>query len=70
MQEYLCGENRNKEVAKVIYKARGKSLDIKTHKKWKYEPLQCIGCEKNTETVDEILTSGWLGDMIVFLGIM
>ena len=26
MQEYLCEENRNKEVAKVIYKARGKSL--------------------------------------------
>ena len=29
MQEYLCEENRNKEVAKVIFKARGKSLDIK-----------------------------------------
>ena len=29
MQEYLWEENRNKEVAKVTYKARGKSLDIK-----------------------------------------
>ena len=34
MQEYLCEENRNKEVAKLIYKARGKRLDIKTHKSW------------------------------------
>ena len=34
MQEYLWEENRNKEVAKLIYKARGKRLDIKTHKSW------------------------------------
>ena len=42
--------------AKVIYKARGKSLDIKTHKKWKYNDLQCFGCGQEIETVDEILT--------------
>ena len=62
MQEYFCAENRNKELAKVVYKARGKSLDIKTHKKWKYEDLQCIGCENNIETVDEILTCSGLGE--------
>ena len=28
MQEYICEWRRNKEVTKVIYKAKGKSLDI------------------------------------------
>ena len=46
MQEYICEGSRNKEITQVIYKARGKSLDIKTHKNWKYEDLQCIGCEE------------------------
>jgi hypothetical protein len=62
MQEYICEGSRNKEVTQVIYKARGKSLDIKTHKNWKYEDLQCIGCEEKIETVDEILTCSGLGE--------
>ena len=49
------------EIAKVIYKARGKSLDIKTHKKWKYNDLQCFGCGQEIETVDKILTCRGLG---------
>ena len=53
--------SRNKETSKVIYKARGKSLDIKTHKKWKYNDLQCFGCGQEIETVDEILTCSGLG---------
>ena len=56
IQEYMTEGSRNKEIAKVIYKARGKSLDIKTHKKWKYNDLQCFGCGQEIETVDEILT--------------
>ena len=62
MQEYICEGSRNKEVTQVIYKARGKSLDIKTHKNWKYEDLQCIGSEEKIETVDEILTCSGLGE--------
>ena len=31
MQEYFCAENRKKELAKIA--SKGKSLDIKTHKK-------------------------------------
>ena len=61
IQEYMCEGSRNKEIAKVIYKARGKSLDIKTHKKWKYSDLMCIGCGEEVETVDEILSCSGLG---------
>ena len=28
-------------------------LDIKMHKKWKYKYDVCIGCGKNSETVEE-----------------
>ena len=34
---------------------RGKTLDIKEHKKWKYDNNLCIGCSKNVETDNEIL---------------
>ena len=60
IQEYMSEGSRNKEIAQVIYKARGKSLDIKTHKKWKYNDLQCFGCGQEIETVDEILTCSGL----------
>ena len=33
LQEYLLDVNKNTEISKRIYKARGKNLDIKTHKK-------------------------------------
>jgi hypothetical protein len=52
---------RNKEIAKAIYKARGKSLDIKTLKKWKYNDLHCFGCWLKIENVDEIPTCSGLG---------
>ena len=41
---------------KLFFKARGKTLDIKTNKKWKYDNDMCVGCGVNVETVDEILT--------------
>eukprot|EP00092_Neocalanus_flemingeri_P051013 GFUD01059162.1.p1 GENE.GFUD01059162.1~~GFUD01059162.1.p1 ORF type:complete len:206 (-),score=48.58 GFUD01059162.1:20-637(-) len=56
MQEYLLEGNVNTEISKVIFKARGKTLDIKTQKKWKYHDNLCVGCGISVETVDEILT--------------
>ena len=56
IQEYMCEGSRNKEIAKVIYKGRGKILDIKSHTKWRYTDLHCLGCGVEIETVDEILT--------------
>ena len=53
IQEYLLEGNKNNELAKVIFKARAKCLDIKIHKKWKYKDDVCIGCGKNSETVEE-----------------
>ena len=34
---------------------RGKTLEIKEHKKWKYENVICVGCGKNIETEKELL---------------
>ena len=48
IQEYLLDGNRNTEVAKFVYKARSKTLDIKTQKSWKYKDKFCIVlCWKN-----------------------
>ena len=47
--------NKNNEISKVIFKTRGGTLDIKINKKWKYDDITCVGCDKNIETVDEIL---------------
>ena len=62
MQEYLLEGNKNTELSKLIYKARGGTLDIKINKKWKYEDELCVGCGKNPETVEEILSCKELGD--------
>jgi hypothetical protein len=56
LQEYLLDGNKNTEISKLIYKARGKNLDIKTHKKWKYKDNLCIGCNIRIETEDELLS--------------
>ena len=61
MQDYLAEGDRNLLVSKVIYKARGQILDIKMHKKWKYEDLKCEGCQENLETGEEILQCEKLG---------
>ena len=55
IQPYLLEGNKNTEISQVIFKARGKMLDIKDHKKWKYSDQICVGCDKNTETVEELL---------------
>ena len=37
-------------VFKVIFKMRGKTLEIKDHKKWKYDDNLCVGCSTHIET--------------------
>ena len=61
IQEYLCEGNKNIETSKVIFKARGKTLDIKSQKKWKYEDNICVGCGKTEESIEEILSCSGLG---------
>ena len=54
IQDYLLEGNMSTEISKLIYKMRGKTFDIKKHKKWKYDNL-CIGCSINIETEKELL---------------
>ena len=62
MQEYLADGDRNINVSKVIYKARGSSLDIKLQKKWKYDDKLCTGCNLMEESGEEILKCKTLGE--------
>ena len=55
LQHYLLDGNKNINISKFICKARSKTLDLKTHKKWKYENIHCIGCKVNDESGDEVL---------------
>ena len=61
MQDYLADGDRKISVSKVIYKARGMSLDIKMQKRWKYEDVKCEGCQEKSETGEEILRCDQLG---------
>ena len=62
IQEYLVEGNKNTELSKVIFKARGMTLDFKTLKKWKYKDDICVGCGMKSETVEEFLSCSGLGD--------
>ena len=55
IQDYLLIENENTKMAKLIFKARSRTLDIKCFKTWKYNDLTCTGCNVNEETEIEIL---------------
>ena len=46
--------------SKFIFKARSKTLNIKTQKSWKYEDKVCIGCNVREETGNEKLTCWYL----------
>ena len=61
MQDYLAESDRSILVTKTIYKARGKTLDIKMQKKWKYDNIKCEGCQLNIESGEEILKCDKLG---------
>ena len=62
MQEYLIEGNKSTEISKLLFKARGSTLDIKTQKKWKYDDNLCVGCNLNIETIEEVLVCPKLGD--------
>jgi hypothetical protein len=55
MQAYLADGDRDNRVSRLIFKARGETLDIKMQKRWKYDDTLCTGCGKNEETGQEIL---------------
>ena len=56
IQEYLYEGNENTNTSKLIFKARAQKLDIKMHKKWKYDDTVCVGCGQKDETGEEILS--------------
>ena len=62
IQEYLMEGNKNLKVSKFIFKARSRTLDIKLHKKWKYEDKLCVGCKVREESEEEVLTCKFLGE--------
>ena len=62
IQEYLLDGNTNTEMSKLIFKARGRNLDIKEHKKWKYADNLCVGCQVNVETEQELLSCPGFSD--------
>ena len=56
IQRYFVEGNSTTSLAKLIFKARTKTLDIKTQNGWKYSDKLCVGCERKEETGDEILS--------------
>ena len=54
MQEYLLSGNT--KLSKLIFQARGRNLDIKMHKRWRYEDVTCVGCEETIENEEELLS--------------
>ena len=56
----MCEGNKNIEASKVILKARRKTLDTKSFKKWKYDDNICVGCGKTEESIEEILSCSGL----------
>jgi hypothetical protein len=60
IQEYLVEGNKNTELSQLIFKTRGKTLEIKAHKKWKYKDNICVGCERREETEEEFLSCAGL----------
>ena len=56
IQRYFVEGNCSASLAKLIFKARTRTLDIKTQKSWKYTDKVCVGCEIREETGDEIMS--------------
>ena len=54
--------DRDVRLSKLIFKARGWTLDIKVDNKWKYDDAKCSGCKKNEETGEEIMRCTNLGE--------
>ena len=58
----LLDGNTNTELAKLIYKPRVRTLNIKEHKKWKYSDNICVGCSVRSETENELLSCPGFGE--------
>ena len=69
-QDYLLDGNYNTKISQVIYKARTQTLDIKTHKRWKYDDDICVGCSVNQETIEEIMNCTGLSDNVEETGLI
>ena len=55
MQEYLASGFCSVKLARIIFKARSLTLDIKSQRKWKFTDKWCVGCHIREETGQEIL---------------
>ena len=55
LQDYFIDGNCNIKLAKLIFKARSQTLDVKTQRKWKYADQTCIGCKEIEESGNEIM---------------
>ena len=64
IQDYFVNGECGKNLSQLIFKARSKTLEIKEHKKWKFQDLLCVGCKENEETGLEILTCEKLDNKI------
>ena len=62
MQEYLLEGNKNTEMSKLIYKAIGMWLDLKTNKKRKYKDDICVRCKQHSETGDLFIYCSGYGE--------
>ena len=52
-QEYL--KNLYPNQARIMFKCRSKTLDIKTHSTYKYEDQKCRKCGVHDETLDHVI---------------
>ena len=49
IQEYLYQGNENTNTSKLIFKGRAQTLDIKLHKKLKYDDILFLGYRQNPQ---------------------
>jgi hypothetical protein len=62
IQEYLADGERNIEISKTMFKARGKTLDVKLQQRLRYSDTLCSGCKRNEETGEEMLICDSFGE--------
>ena len=56
IQEYLASGLYNVKFSRLIFKARSKTLDIKSQRRWQYDDTLCVGCKQKEESGQELLT--------------
>ena len=48
--------NKNIGLSKLVFKAKGRTLERKSKKRWKFDDYACVGCGKNEETEEEFVS--------------